>query len=145
MDDCSGERCRFHDRALPGRVIYRINMDHYAREEILMEVTEKRQDGVIVLGIKGRLDSNTSDVFEKQLLGLVHSGEARFVLDFKELDYISSAGLRVLLKTAKELKQVDGRLFICSIKDYIREIFEMSGFVTFLPVYATLEDSLNAF
>lgn len=110
-----------------------------------MDVTEKRQDGVMILGLKGRLDSNTSDGFEKKLLGMVQSGEARLVLDFEELDYISSAGLRVLLKAAKELKRSNGRLFICSMKDYIREIFEMSGFVSFLPIYTSLEDSLRAF
>ena len=86
-----------------------------------MEVTEKRQNGVIILVPKGRLDSNTSDDFEKRLLGLVGAGETSVVIDFKDLDYISSAGLRVLLKTAKELKRTNGQFSLCSIKDYIRE------------------------
>ena len=110
-----------------------------------MEVTQTQQDGIIILGLKGRLDSNTSDDFEKKLLGLIQSGETKLVLDFKELDYISSAGLRVLLKAAKELKRNNGRLSFCSLKDYIREIFELSGFVSFFPIYATLEESLVTF
>ena len=109
-----------------------------------MEVTEKKHDGITVLGLKGRLDSNTSDPFEKQLLGLVEGGATRLVLDFQELDYISSAGLRVLLKAAKELKRNNGRLALCSLKDYIKEIFEMSGFVSFLPIHGTLEETLTA-
>lgn len=109
-----------------------------------MDVTERRQDGVVILSVRGRLDSSTSDEFEKNLLGLVGSGEDSFVLDLKELDYISSAGLRVLLKAAKELKRKDGRLCLCSVKDYVREIFEMSGFVSFLPIHSTVEDSLKA-
>ena len=110
-----------------------------------MEVNEKRQDGVVVLALKGRLDSNTSGDFEKKLLGMVQGGESRFVLDFSELDYISSAGLRVLLKAVKELKRTDGRLCVCAVKDYIREIFSLSGFLTFLPTHSTLEESLQTF
>ena len=110
-----------------------------------MEVNEKRQDGVVVLALKGRLDSNTSGDFEKQLLGMVQGGETRFVLDFSELDYISSAGLRVLLKAVKELKRTDGRLCVCAVKDYIREIFSLSGFLSFLPTYVTIEESLSSF
>lgn len=110
-----------------------------------MEVTEKRQDGVVILVPKGRLDSNTSDDFEKRLLGLVNAGETSLIIDFKDLDYISSAGLRVLLKTAKELKRKNGQLAFCAVKDYIREIFELSGFVSFFPIHPTLEESLKIF
>ncbi|HQN18865.1 MAG TPA: STAS domain-containing protein [Syntrophobacteraceae bacterium] len=110
-----------------------------------MEVAQTQKEGIVILGLKGRLDSNTSDDFEKKLLGLILSGETRLVLDFKDLDYISSAGLRVLLKAAKELKRNNGRLAFCSLKDYIREIFELSGFVTFFPIHSTLEESLATF
>lgn len=109
-----------------------------------MLITESRQGDIVVLAVEGRLDSNTSDQFEKQLFGMVEQGEARFVLDFGGLDYISSAGLRVLLKAAKELKKKDGRLCLCSLRDYVREVFEMSGFATFLPIHASLETSLKS-
>jgi anti-sigma B factor antagonist len=108
-----------------------------------MEVTERQHNGITILGLKGRLDSNTSDTFERQLLGLVEGGATRLILDFQELDYISSAGLRVLLKAAKELKRSNGRLALCALKDYIKEIFEMSGFVSFLPIHGTLEETLT--
>ena len=114
------------------------------KENKRMEVTQKQQNGITILGLKGRLDSNTSDDFEKRLLGLIQTGETRLVLDFEELDYISSAGLRVLLKTAKELKRVNGQLSFCSLKEYIREIFELSGFVSFFPIHPNLEESLKA-
>ncbi|HBD10143.1 MAG TPA: anti-anti-sigma factor [Syntrophobacteraceae bacterium] len=110
-----------------------------------VEVNERRQNGIVVFGLKGRLDSNTSGDFEKQLLGRVQGGETQLVLDFSELDYISSAGLRVLLKAVKELKRSDGKLCVCAVKDYIREIFSLSGFLSFLPTYATLEEALHTF
>jgi anti-sigma B factor antagonist len=102
-------------------------------------------EGIVVLSLIGRLDSNTSDEFERMLLEKVHEGETRFVLDFEELDYISSAGLRVLLKATKELKKTSGRLCLCSIRDYIREVFDMSGFSSFLPIHPDVQESLKGF
>jgi anti-sigma B factor antagonist len=110
-----------------------------------MQVTERLQGDIVVLTVEGRLDSSNSDQFEKQLLTMVEQGNARFVLDFGGLDYISSAGLRVLLKAAKELKKQDGRLCLCALRDYVREVFEMSGFATFLPIHSSLEASLESF
>jgi len=109
-----------------------------------MDVALNREENAVILSLKGRLDTVTSGNFEKELLNLVQAGETRLVLDFQELDYISSAGLRVLLKAAKELKGRNGRMAFCSVKDYIREIFELSGFVTFFSIHASREDSLKA-
>jgi anti-sigma B factor antagonist len=109
-----------------------------------MVMTETRQGDIVVLAVEGRLDSNSSDQFEKQLLRMVEQGEARFVLDFGALDYISSAGLRVLLKASKELKKKDGRLCLCALRDYVREVFDMSGFTAFLPIHPSVEASLKA-
>lgn len=109
-----------------------------------IEIFEKKQDGTMVLAIKGRVDSNTSPVFEQKILELIRSGEARFVLNFEELDYISSAGLRVLLKAVKDLKKSNGALHLCCVKDYIKEVFVMSGFDAFLPIHANIDESLKA-
>jgi anti-sigma B factor antagonist len=110
-----------------------------------MDVLEQRIEGVVVLSVKGRLDSNTSDEFEERLLNMVLEGETRFILDFEDLDYISSAGLRVLLKATKELKKKSGRLCLCSIRDYIREVFDLSGFSSFLPIHSDIGESLKGF
>ncbi|MDK2954650.1 MAG: anti-sigma factor antagonist [Desulfovibrionales bacterium] len=110
-----------------------------------MELKERRQDQAVVLELSGRLDSNTADGFEEKLLGMIRNGEKYIVLDFSSLEYISSAGLRVLLKAARELKQTDGKMHLCSLKDYIQEVFDLSGFVSFLPIYAVVEDCIDAF
>jgi anti-sigma B factor antagonist len=66
-----------------------------------MEVVEKNQNGICILGLLGRLDSNTSPEFEKKIFGVIEDGTRNVIVDFESLDYISSAGLRVLLKAAK--------------------------------------------
>ncbi len=110
-----------------------------------MEVSEKTQDGILILGLNGRLDATTANDFEQQLMARIADGSVKLVLDLENMDYISSAGLRVLLKAVKELKAKSGTLYLCHVKDYVREVFDLSGFVTFLPIYETLEESLQAF
>jgi anti-sigma B factor antagonist len=67
------------------------------------------------------------------------------IIDFKDLDYISSAGLRVILKATKAIKREDGQIMLCSMQDYVKEVFEIAGFDSFLPIVATMDDALNAF
>jgi len=67
------------------------------------------------------------------------------VVDFEDLDYISSAGLRVILKTTKTLKRTEGKIILCSMQDYVREVFEISGFDAFLPITGRMDDALEKF
>lgn len=107
-----------------------------------MEIIESKQDEVSVFQLHGRLDSNTSPELEKKLAGAMESGARQMVLDFENLDYISSAGLRIILKTTKDLKRTEGALILCAMQDYVKEVFEIAGFDSFLPIVATVDDAL---
>ena len=76
---------------------------------------------------------------------MYNSGRENMVVDFKDLDYISSAGLRVILKATKAIKREDGQIMLCSMQDYVKEVFEIAGFDSFLPIVATIDDALKAF
>ena len=110
-----------------------------------MEIIEKKYKNINVLYLKGRLDSNTSPEFEKSIFNAIESGVARMIVDFENLDYISSAGLRVILKAAKELKRSEGVFVLCSMKDYVKEVFEISGFDSFLPIESNLDAAVEKF
>ena len=110
-----------------------------------MEIIEETKNGIKIFKLNGRLDSNTSQGFEKRLFEAISDGSKHMVIDFNDLDYISSAGLRVILKTTKALKRDDGRIMLCSMQDYVKEVFEIAGFDSFLPIVATLDDALQAF
>ena len=110
-----------------------------------MEIIEGKESGVSIFKLNGRLDSNTSQGFEKKIFQAITDGSKHMVIDFKDLDYISSAGLRVILKATKALKREDGRIMLCSMQDYVKEVFEIAGFDSFLPIVATLDDALKAF
>ena len=110
-----------------------------------MEIIEKKHNDINILHLKGRLDSNTSPEFEKSIFSAIESGVTRMILDFENLDYISSAGLRVILKAAKELKRSEGVFVLCSMKDYVKEVFEISGFDSFLPIESNLDAAVKKF
>lgn len=110
-----------------------------------MEIVGKKQNGVYIFTVSGRLDSNTSPDFETKLLGVIKDGDKNFVVDFEGVDYISSAGLRVLLKASKILKSSDGKIVLCGLKDYIKEVFEIAGFVTIFPIVSTVDNAFGQF
>ncbi|MFY9943649.1 MAG: STAS domain-containing protein [Desulfobacterales bacterium] len=110
-----------------------------------MDIAERQQDDISIFSLSGRLDSNTSPEFEKRLFDVIHQGTRRMVVDFGSLDYISSAGLRVILKATKDIKRVEGVFVLCAMKDYVREVFEIAGFDAFLPIFTSLEDALQQF
>jgi anti-sigma B factor antagonist len=110
-----------------------------------MEIIEDKANAISIFKLNGRLDSNTSQGFEKKIFQAITDGSKHMVIDFKDLDYISSAGLRVILKATKALKREDGRIMLCSMQDYVKEVFEIAGFDSFLPIVPNLEDALKSF
>ena len=108
-----------------------------------MEIIESKQENVSIFQLKGRLDSNTSPGLEKKIDEAIKGGAHNMIVDFGDLEYISSAGLRVILKTTKELKRNDGRIVLCAMQDYVKEVFEIAGFDTFLPIVPALTDALQ--
>jgi anti-sigma B factor antagonist/stage II sporulation protein AA (anti-sigma F factor antagonist) len=108
-----------------------------------MEITTSKVKNAVVVSVKGRLDAVTSADFEKELKEVIAQGETLFVLDFGNLDYISSAGLRSILSAAKRLKEKQGKLYISSLKDMVKEVFDISGFSTLIPIYESLDLALS--
>ena len=100
-----------------------------------MDIGESKENAVFVLERKGRLDSANARSFEERVLGALEQGETALLIDFDKLDYISSAGLRVLLLGAKRLQQSGGTIALCALNTSIREVFEISGFFTIFTVH----------
>lgn len=90
-------------------------------------------DGTILnLTIEGRLDTNTAPQLEALFADYKEITEAN--LDFSELEYISSAGLRVLLSEQKYLNSVNGKMTLKNVNETIMEVFEVTGFVDILTI-----------
>lgn len=96
-----------------------------------MEITKNLVDGTLTVAISGRINTNTAPQFEQELSEL--SGVTHLVLDFADVSYISSAGLRVILKTRKVMAR-QGDMVVRNVKPEIYEVFEMTGFLDFLTI-----------
>jgi len=110
-----------------------------------MELVISNSGPVTVLKIEGRLDSNTSKELEDKVMGVITGGAKSVLMDFGGVDYINSSGLRVLLMALQHLKKSGGKLHLCDIKDYMREVFEISGYTEIFPIFTGQAEALAAF
>jgi anti-sigma B factor antagonist len=108
-----------------------------------MQISTRRSNDIHIVAIAGNLDSTTSPEAQKALDAVV-AGATTVALDFSELDYISSAGLRVLLGAAKKLRGSGGTLRMFGLNQSVREVFEISDFSTILAVYPSEAEALEA-
>lgn len=108
-----------------------------------MEIREDQADGAMILVPVARVDSATAKAFEVRVLAAVNSGAGKIVIDFAELDYISSAGLRVVLVGAK-MTRAPRKFALCGMKPHIREIFDVSGFARILTILPDRAAALSA-
>lgn len=94
----------------------------------------------IIINISGRLDISNSVNFESRLIKLIDDDCHDFIINFSNLEYISSGGLRVLLVAAKKLAGYNKKLILCGLKPHIKEVLEIAGFLALFTVIDTLQD-----
>jgi stage II sporulation protein AA (anti-sigma F factor antagonist) len=109
---------------------------------VFMNLATEKTGEVLVVSPEGRINSTNASALEADLLAQVEKGERKVVLDLSRLDYISSAGLRVILLLAKRLKQQSGGLVLCGLLPHVREVFEISGFLGILTAVDSRSDAL---
>ncbi|MBQ1565096.1 MAG: STAS domain-containing protein [Clostridia bacterium] len=97
-----------------------------------MTITQNRDNTALTIALEGRLDTLTAPELETLLSGALEGVET-LTLDFEKLDYISSAGLRVLLSTQKKMNG-QGSMKVTHVNEIIREIFDVTGFSDILTV-----------
>ena len=97
-----------------------------------MTIDVKKTADQVTIEVAGRLDTTTAPALEKAISESIQE-EKHLILDFKALEYISSAGLRVLLGTQKKMQKI-GSMKVLNVCDEIMEIFEMTGFVDILVI-----------
>jgi anti-anti-sigma factor len=96
-----------------------------------MQIERHFTDGVLTLAPGGRVDSTTSPALEEALTAA--ASERRLIVDLSGVEYMSSAGLRVLLVTAKRMRAASAALVLCGLTDPVKQVFELAGF---LPLFA---------
>ena len=103
----------------------------------------KKHGDVTVIHVPLRFDAQTSREVDNALQEIIKSSSKAVLCNFSHTDYISSAGLRVLLSAAKELKKTDRQLYLCSISSFVQEVLDISGLTTILKIFKTEKDALG--
>lgn len=99
---------------------------------IKMNIEKTINDDTMVVSVQGRLDTTTAPVLEAELASSLDP-VSELILDFAELEYLSSAGLRVLLATQKQMND-KGSMVVRNVNDSIMEVFEITGFLSILTI-----------
>ena len=109
-----------------------------------MEISEKKEKDITILAISGRLDTLSSGSLDEKLKELTNNNLNKIVIDFSELDFISSSGLRVLLTIAKKVKSTSGYLALSALKDHVKEVFDVAGFTMLFSIFPSQQDAINS-
>jgi anti-anti-sigma factor len=109
-----------------------------------MDINEEQLGGVTALSVKGRIDSGTAPEFGGKLEAAVSAPMSRLVVDLRELEYISSAGFRVLLVAAKRAEATDSKLVLCSLPAKVQQLFDLGGFLDLFAIVASRDEAIAA-
>ena len=109
-----------------------------------MKISTVPHGHAIVVAVSGRLDTETGPEFETRIVDLIAQGHQRIIVDLAGLDYISSAGLWVLIAGAKRLKPVGGRLLLAAPGGMVSQVLKIAGFAEMLETCATIDEALSS-
>jgi anti-anti-sigma factor len=110
----------------------------------MLDIEHKNKGEVAVVYFFGKMDTRTSPEAEKYVNQLIEDGDKNILMNFEELDFISSTGLRVILATGKKLSS-SGKLTICNPNITVNDVLNMSGFNKMFAVYDSEEDALKSY
>jgi anti-anti-sigma factor len=109
-----------------------------------LSIKEDSKEGIHIFYVGGRLDVTSAPLLEKKLQPILETPDAKVVINFSEMTYLSSAGLRVMLYAHKRLKASKGQLVFCCMKPPVMEIIKLAGFETILKIFDKEYEALKA-
>lgn len=110
----------------------------------MANLSHEKQGNALILKPSRRVDSSNAKAFEDEASALVDAGPKLVVIDASDLDYISSAGLRVILTTAKKAKAAGGGLTIACARANVKEVLAVSGFDNIFGLHPSVEAAIAA-
>jgi anti-anti-sigma factor len=109
-----------------------------------MEIAKRKEKDVSIVAVSGRIDAITAPDFEKSLDELIAAGDRVILIDLSALGYISSAGLRSILSSAKKLKALTGEILFTGLQGPVEEVFQISGFKSIFKIFPSEAEALGS-
>ena len=108
-----------------------------------MKIEQSERDGVTCLAIQGRLDADSAPEAEPVVKAILNEKKPNLLFDLSGMEYISSAGLRVILLAVKDMRNRKGKVVLCGLTPYVKEIFDVSNFSSIIPITDSVEAGLQ--
>lgn len=110
-----------------------------------MEFRALTRGEIAIISVFGRIDANSAPDLEAALNNCADNCSEKLVVDFSGVEYVSSAGLRVLLSVRKRLVPLKGEIVLAGLRPFVREVFDMTGFSKIFPLYKTTDEACGHF
>jgi anti-sigma B factor antagonist len=110
-----------------------------------MEISTEERQNVSVMSVSGRVDSATAPDLENSLKKLVDSEKTNIVLDLKDVEYMSSAGLRAMVSTLKAVKRANGDLRLANPSPRVEEVLRLAGLTSIFSIHSSREEAVGSF
>ena len=109
----------------------------------MLTITTEQKDAYLILVLTGRVDASNAKTLEEETIKLINDGNKQIIINLTEVNYVSSAALRVFLLIAKELTKVSGTVKLCGLSSTLKDVFDISGFSKLFQITATVEEALE--
>ncbi len=111
----------------------------------MLVITERLENGIVILALNGRIDSEGAVQFDSALRNALQKGLYKIVLDMAAVRYLNSSGLRTLADVLTKTKAGGGGLCVVTPSERVQRIFEVAGFDKFFQAYQTIEEAVSGF
>ena len=108
-----------------------------------MKITEKEKNGIIYIIVVGRAEAELTPKFEETVQKIIEDDKRQLLFDLSALEYLKSSVLRVILYAVKEINRRSGKVALCSLNEYVKEIFEVNNLNNSILITESVESGLN--
>ena len=108
-----------------------------------MEINQIEENGIVCVTVKGRPKAELISQFEEAVKKIVEGDKRRLLIDLSSLEYLRSSVLRVILNAAKKINQKRGKVVLCCLNGYAKEIFEVNYLNNSIPITESVESGVN--
>jgi anti-sigma B factor antagonist len=110
-----------------------------------VEISTRKEGDVLVADLVGSLDTQTSGPASEEMSRVISEASGKLLVNMEKLEFLSSAGLRVLLRAGKEIQASGGTMKVCEPNGVVKEVLDISGFASFLDIKDSEADAVAAF
>jgi anti-anti-sigma factor len=108
-----------------------------------MKIVQEEKNGIVCVTIKGRMEAQLAPEFEKVIKEIIANDRRRLLFDLSALDYLRSSVLRVILNAVKEINGKSGKVVLCCLNGYVKEIFEVNRFKDSIAITESVESGIQ--